>query len=63
MRKLEEDLSKSGANKLYRLFQGSKKETDGSQQIKGTETLFWIKRQQVPTNKTSTYASVLLTKD
>ena len=38
--KIRDNWLKSGANKFYRLFQGSKEETNGTQQIKGTNTLF-----------------------
>ena len=38
--KFRDDRLKSGANELYRLFQGTKTETDGTQRIKGTNTLF-----------------------
>ena len=51
-----DDWLKSGVNEFYRLFQGSKTKTDGTQRIKGTNTLFWINREQVPNNKTATYA-------
>ena len=52
--KFKDDWLKSGANKLYRLFQGSKQETDETQQIKGMNTLFWINKSQLPKNKTAT---------
>ena len=35
---------------------------DGSQRIKGTDTLFWIKKEQVPKNKTANYARVVVDK-
>ena len=38
--KFKDNWLKSGANEFYRLFQGSKEETDGTQQTKGTNTLF-----------------------
>ena len=44
------------------MFQGSKTETDGSQGIKGTNTLFWINKDQVPNNKTVTYERVVVDK-
>ena len=52
---------KLGANKFYQLFQAFKK-TDGSQRIKGTNTLFWIKKEQVPKNKKAMYARVVVNK-
>ena len=58
----KDDWLKSGTNEFYRLFQGSKTETDGSQQIKGTNTLFWINKDQVPKDKIATYARVLVDK-
>ena len=57
--KFRDDSLKSGANEFYQLFQGSKSETDGTQQIEGTNTLFWINKKQVPKNKTATYAQVV----
>ena len=60
--KFKDDWLKSGANEFYQLFQGSKKETDGTQQIKGANTLFWINKEQVPRNKTATYAQVVVDK-
>ena len=59
--KFKDGWLKSGANEFYQLFQGSKK-TDGSQQIKGTNTLFWINKSQLPKNKTATYARVVVDK-
>ena len=56
--KFKKDWLKSGANEFYRLFQGSKKKMDGTQRIKGTNTLFWVKKEQVPKNKKVTYARV-----
>ena len=44
------------------MFQGSKTETDGSQRTKGTNTLFWINKEQVPKDKTATYARVVVDK-
>ena len=60
--KFRDDWLTSGANEFYQLFQGSKKEPDGSQMIKGTNTLFGIKKQQVPENKTATYARIVVDK-
>ena len=48
--KFSKDWLASGANEFYQLFQESKTRTDGKQQIKGTNTLFWIKKEQVPNN-------------
>ena len=60
--KFRDDWLKSGANEFYRLFQGSKKENDDSQRIKGKNTLFWIKQKQVPKNKIAMYARVVVDK-
>ena len=60
--KFKDDWLKLEANEFYRLFQGSKEETDGGQQIEGTNTLFLIEREQVPKNKTATYARVVVDK-
>ena len=56
--KFKKDWLKSGANEFYRLFQGSKKKMDGTQRIEGTNTLFWVKKEQVPKNKKVTYTRV-----
>ena len=52
----------AGEKELLGIVEGSKKENNGSQRIKGTNKLFWIKKQQVPTNKTATYARVIVNK-
>ena len=60
--KFKDNWLKSGANEFYRLFQGSKIETSETQRIKGTNTLVWIKKEQVPKNKTATYAQMVVDK-
>ena len=60
--KFRDNWLKSGANEFYRLFQGSKTETDETQKIKGANTLFWINREQVSKNRTATYARVVVNK-
>ena len=50
----------TGANESYRLFHGSKKEMDGTQRIKGTNTLFWVKkRASIKRQKSNICPSVL----
>ena len=58
--KFNKDWLTSSVNKFYQLFQGSKREKDGSQRIIGTNTLFWIKKDKVPKNKKATYARVVV---
>ena len=60
--KFSKDWLASGANAFYCLFQGSKAGAYSTRQIKGTNTLFWIKRDQVPKNKKATYARVVIDK-
>ena len=58
-KKYRDNWLKSAAKEFYTLFQGSKKDKHGNQKIKGTNTLFWINKNQVPENKKVTYARIV----
>ena len=45
--KYRDNWLKSAAKEFYTLFQGSEKDKHGNQKIKGTNTLFWINKNQV----------------
>ena len=53
--KHKETWSKAASNEYGRLFQGWGRKDNGSQRIIGTNTCHWIKKEQVPKNKTATY--------
>ena len=58
--KYSETWSKAASNEYGRLFQGCGNNNDGSQRIVGTNTCHWIKKEQVPKNKTATYARTVV---
>ena len=55
----KETLTRLFADEMGNLFQGVGKNTDGSQQVKGKNTCFWIKKEQLPKGRTVTYARIV----
>jgi len=50
---------RSFADEIGNLFQGIGENKDGSQRVKGTDTLFWITKAQVPKGRTATFARIV----
>ena len=55
----KETWTRSFADEIGNLFNSFRKNTDGSQQVKGKNTCFWIKKEQVPKGRTVTYARIV----